>query len=124
MKLLSRPDGFMLYGNLGIDFFSTSELLYPNMKSRLKLIRARPNFYILATTQTSVWELWIAHSTLAVLLSRMIITKRERTCSPVLLWNTIIWRPWQRHSSYLPDITNSMKKTFSTMLLFAELLLQ
>ena len=24
MKLLSRPDGFMLYGKLGIDFFSTA----------------------------------------------------------------------------------------------------
>ena len=35
MKLLSRPDGFMLYGTLGFDFFSTSELLYPNMKIRL-----------------------------------------------------------------------------------------
>ena len=45
MKLLSRPDGFVLYGKLGIDFFSTSELLYPNMKIRLRLIRARPNFY-------------------------------------------------------------------------------
>ena len=45
MKLLSRPDGFMLYGKLGIDFFSTSELLYPNMKTKLRLIRARPNFY-------------------------------------------------------------------------------
>ena len=33
MKLLSRPDGFILYGNLGIDFFSTSELLFPNMKT-------------------------------------------------------------------------------------------
>ena len=44
-KLLSRPDGFMLYGKLGIDFFSTSDLLYPNMKIRLRLIRARPNFY-------------------------------------------------------------------------------
>ena len=32
MKLLSRPDGFMLYGKLGIDFFSTSELLYQDMK--------------------------------------------------------------------------------------------
>ena len=21
MKMLSRPDGFMLYGNLGVDFF-------------------------------------------------------------------------------------------------------
>ena len=27
MKLLSRPDGFMLYGKLGIHLFSTSELL-------------------------------------------------------------------------------------------------
>ena len=45
-KLLSRPDGFMLYGKLGIDFFSTSELLYPNMKIRVRLIRARPNFYM------------------------------------------------------------------------------
>ena len=43
--MISRPDGFMLYGKLGVDFFSTSELLYPNMKIRLRLIRARPNFY-------------------------------------------------------------------------------
>ena len=48
MKLLSRPDGFMLYGKLGIYFFSSSELLYPNMKVRLRLIRARPNFYIVS----------------------------------------------------------------------------
>ena len=27
MKMLSRPDGFLLYGKLGVDFFSTSELL-------------------------------------------------------------------------------------------------
>ena len=47
-KLLSRPDGFMLYGKMGIDFFSTSELLYPNMKIRLRLIRARPNFYMIS----------------------------------------------------------------------------
>ena len=48
MKLLSRPDCFMLYGKLGTDFFSTSELLYPNMKIRLRLIRARPNFYMIS----------------------------------------------------------------------------
>ena len=48
MKLLSRLDGFMLYGKLGIDFFSTSELLYPNMKIRVRLIRARPNFYMIS----------------------------------------------------------------------------
>ena len=48
MKLLSRPEGFMLYGKLGIDFFSTSELLYPYMKITLRLIRARPNFYMIS----------------------------------------------------------------------------
>ena len=32
MKMLGRPDGFMLFGILGVDFSSTSELLYPNMK--------------------------------------------------------------------------------------------
>ena len=48
MKMLSRPDGFMLYGRLGVDFFSTSKLLYPNMTIRLRLIRVRPNFYMIS----------------------------------------------------------------------------
>ena len=48
MKLLRRPDGFMLYGKLGIDFISTSELPYPNMNIRLRLIRARPTFYMIS----------------------------------------------------------------------------
>ena len=38
----------MLYGKLGVDFFSTSELLYPNMKTRLRLIRTRPYFYLIS----------------------------------------------------------------------------
>ena len=38
----------MLYGKLGVDFFSTSELLYPNMEIKLRLIRARPNFYMIS----------------------------------------------------------------------------
>ena len=46
--MLSRPDGFMLYGEFGVDFSSTFELLYPNMKIRLRLIRARPNFYMIS----------------------------------------------------------------------------
>ena len=46
--MLSRPDGFKLYGKLGVEFFSTSEVLYPNMKIRLRLIRARPNFYMIS----------------------------------------------------------------------------
>ena len=42
MKILS----FMLNSKLGFDFFSTSELLNPNMKNRLRIFRARPNFMI------------------------------------------------------------------------------
>ena len=38
----------MLYGKWGVDVFSTSELLCPNMKVRLRLIRARPNFYMVS----------------------------------------------------------------------------
>ena len=38
----------MLYGELGIDFLATSELKYPNMKVRIRLIRARPNFYMMS----------------------------------------------------------------------------
>ena len=34
----------MLYGKSGVDVFTTSELLYRNMKIRLLLIKARPNF--------------------------------------------------------------------------------
>ena len=48
MKLFSRPDGFMLYGKLAIDFFSNSELLHPKMKISLRLILARPNFYTIS----------------------------------------------------------------------------
>ena len=48
MKLLSRLHGFMLYGKLGIDLFSSSELLYRNMKIILRLNRARPNFYMIS----------------------------------------------------------------------------
>ena len=44
-KMLSRPDGFMLYSDFGVDFSSNSELLYPNMKIRLRLIRTRPELY-------------------------------------------------------------------------------
>ena len=48
MKMLSRPDGFMLFGKFWVDIFSTSELLYPNMKIRLRLIRAGPKFNMIS----------------------------------------------------------------------------
>ena len=57
MKLLSRPDGFMLYGKLGFDFLSTSELLYPNMKIRLRLIRTRAKFYMISDNPNISFEI-------------------------------------------------------------------
>ena len=38
----------MLYSKLGIDFLTTSELAYPNMKVRIRLIRPRPIFYMIS----------------------------------------------------------------------------
>ena len=48
MKMLLRSDGLTEKGKLGVHFFTTSELLYPNMKVRIRLIRARPNFYMIS----------------------------------------------------------------------------
>ena len=47
-KMLSRPDGFMLYGKLGVNLFNTSDLLYPSMKIRLHLIGTTPCFYMIS----------------------------------------------------------------------------
>ena len=60
LKLLTRPDGFIMYGKLGVDFFSTSELLYPVLKVRLRLIRARPKLYMIR--DNSNLSLGIVHS--------------------------------------------------------------
>ena len=124
MKLLSRPDGFMLYGKLGIDFFSTFELLYPNLKIRLRLIRARPIFYMisenpnvsLGITDCSVYTRRIA-------LKDDYHKKRMDMLAyaPV---EYIYLETLQRHSSHLRDKTNSFKKTFSTKLPFVESRLQ
>ena len=48
MNLYSRSDGFILCGKLGIDFLTTSELLYRNIKVRIRLIRTRLNFYMIS----------------------------------------------------------------------------
>ena len=39
---------FSLYGKLAIDFFTCEKLLLPITKVRVKIIRARPNFYMLS----------------------------------------------------------------------------
>ena len=58
LKMLSRPDGFMLYGKLGVDFFFSSEFLCTNMKVRLQLFKARPKFYLISDNPTLVLEMF------------------------------------------------------------------
>ena len=48
LKMLLRSDGFTLYGELGVDFFTTSEFLYSKTKDRIRLIRGRPSFYMIS----------------------------------------------------------------------------
>ena len=122
MKLLSRPDGFLLYGKLGIDFFSTSELLYPNMRIRLRLIRARPLFYMisdnvsLAIVDCSLYTRRIA-----------LMDDYHKNRMDMLAYAPVEY-------NYLETLaktfiiparqTNSFKKKFSTMLPFVESRLQ
>ena len=124
MKLLSKPEGFMLYGILGIDFFSFSELLYPNMRIRLRLIRARPSFYMISDNPNV--RLGIVDCSL---YTRRIALKDDyhKKRMDMLAYAPVednYLETLQRHSSYLPDKTNSFKKTFSTMLPFVESRLQ
>ena len=124
MKMLNRPDGFMLCGKLGVNFFSTSELLYPNMKIRLQLIRARPNFYLISDNpNVSLRTVDCPLYTRRIAL-RMIIIRNEWTCLLTLLWSSTFLKLLQRLSSFLPDKTISFKKTLSTMLQFVGLPLQ
>ena len=74
-KMLSTPDGFMLYDNLGVEFS-------PLMKCYIQIGKKGYNksepylfFTWLGTTPTFFFELFIVLFTLVVLLSRMVITK-------------------------------------------------
>ena len=86
--MLNRPDGFMLYGKLGIDFFSTSELLFPNKKIRLRLIGVRPTFYMISDNPNiSLGIVFCSLYTRRIALEDDYHKKRKRewTCSLMLL---------------------------------------
>ena len=124
LKMLSRPDGFMLYGKLGVDFFSTSEFLYPNMKNRLRLIRARLNFYMISdnpNVSRRIVDCSLYTRRIALKIDHHL---NEWTRLLRLPWSLTFWKHLRRLSSFLPDKTSSFKKTFSTMLQFFGLLLQ
>ena len=120
MKLYSRLDGFMLYGKLGIDIFTTSELLYPNMKVRIRLIRARPSFYMVSENpNVSLGIVDCSLYTRRVMLKEDYHKKRlsQLAYAPV---STTTWKHWQRLISFLHDRTNSVKKIYSTRHLYVE----
>ena len=48
MKVFSRPDGFMFFGKLGVEFFSIYDFLYPFFEKGVRLIRARPKFFLIS----------------------------------------------------------------------------
>ena len=56
---------------VGVEFSPTTELLCPNIKSRLTLLRARANFSMKVEPQMSVFKLCIARITLEVMRIRM-----------------------------------------------------
>ena len=75
IKMVSRPDGFLLYGKLKVDFFSTSEL-YRNNEISPQIIRPEIFFLWLAKTATLVLDGMIVHFRLVVLLSKTSVTKK------------------------------------------------
>ena len=112
MKMLNRPDGFMLYGKLGVDFFSTPELLHPKMKTRLRLIRARPNFYKISDNPNII--LGIVDCLFYTCRSALKddYHRNEWTCLLIFLWSSTIMKLLQGLSSFLRGKTSSSKKTF------------
>ena len=77
MKLFCKQDDFMLYSKLGVDCFSTSELLYPNSEKGVDLSMADLCFKWLATTLTSLMELLFVRFTFLVLRSKTIIARKN-----------------------------------------------
>ena len=125
MKMLSRPHGFILYGKLGVDFFSTSELLYPNMKVRLRLIRARPKFYMISDNpNVSFGNVDCSLYTRHIVLKEDYHKKKMDVLAYTPLQISTISRLQRRLSSFLLDKTSLIRKIFPTILQVVKLPLQ
>ena len=87
--MLIKPDGFMLYGKLGKNFFSISELPYPNMTIRKRLIRARLRFYIISDNpNVSVGVVDCSIYTRRIVLKGCFSRRNELTNLHILLWSS------------------------------------
>ena len=122
--MLSRHDGFMWYGILEVYLSSTSELLHPNMKTRLRLIRARPIFYMISDNpNVSLGIVDCSFYTRRNALKDDYHKKRmdKLAYAPV---EFIFLEMLAKTFIILATKIISFKKTFSTMLQFVGLLLQ
>ena len=113
--MLSRPDGFMLFLDLGVDLFFTSELLHPNVKIRLELFRARRIFRIVIDNPND--SLGIVDCSL---YTRRISLKDDyhKKRMDILGYTPVQFNyleTLEKLSSFLPHKTSSFRKTFSTI---------
>ena len=124
VKMPSRLDCFMLYDELGDEFFSFSELLFPNMKIRLRRLTAWSKFYMISDNpKISLGIVDCSFYTRRIALKDEYQKKKTGmfAYTPVefnfleSLARTFIIPAWQ---------STSFKKTFLSMLQFVELPLQ
>ena len=112
--MLKRPDDCMLYGELGIDFSSTSDLLYPNMKNSLGFVRAGPSFHIISDNPNVNLGMLILHLTLVVWLSKYHKERMDMFAYTPVEFN---YSETPARTIMIPlDKTSSSKETFSTVL--------
>ena len=113
----------MLYGKLGIYFFSTSELLYPNKKIILRLVRDKPNFYMISdNSNVSLGSVDCSLYTPRIALNDDYHKKMDMlACSPVGYNNL---ETLEKTFIIAARQTNSFRKTFSTKFPFVESRLQ
>ena len=98
---------------MGVEFFSTTELLYPNMKVRLRLITARPIFYTISDNPSVLFGIVvIVQFTLVVLLFLMMITRYEWTCLHILVSSSTVCKHLQRLLSSLQTKPVCSRKHF------------
>ena len=119
--MLSTADGFMLYGKMGVDFISTSELLYRTLKDRLRLIRARPIYSMLPGNPYNIPGV-VDYS----LYTRCIALEKEhhKIGKAMLAYIPVEHNYLETLAKMLillPDKTSLFTETISTMLQFVEL---
>ena len=120
--MLCRPEGFTLYGKVGVEFLSISEWLCPNMKIRFRLIGARPNLYMNSdNSNVSLGNVDCSLYTRRIGLKNDYHKEKDM---PAYTPAVQLVKLYRRLSWVLPDKTSSIKKTFLTRLLFKGLQFQ